>query len=403
MKRRFLVLILTLSALAGCTSITTQSTSSTVSTSTTVSTVTTTATTTTGTTTAEATTATVTTVTLAPLDAPSDLYMNAQELLSWTPVSETATYVLEIDGVEIAVDGTSYDMSSYPDSAYGIRIRAVDGVRRSDYSEMFDFFILNHPTVPFDVRVDGLTLRWNQTENAVGYRVTVNGIDTDVPYSSFDLNPLQVNAVYLITVSSLYGNGIVSDPSLPVYYHTYLNVLGEAEASFDKSAPFDVVLDLSEETGTVEEIWYAGCPMPDSDERLDGNVITFPASFLDTFDYGEYEYLVLTTEGSFAFSLSVVDDRAPYMVSSGQIVFSGADIVLEFEVYDGFVEGVSGNDIVAADYLIDGTRVVISAAYVQNKFAMEPDRTALILGITLRANDDVTLAFVFIRLPQPSA
>jgi len=344
-----------------------------------------------------ATTGEATTTALLP--RPDGLELDEDELLTWNVFSPDATYVVEIDGVEHAVTGASFDMSSYPDAVYLVRVKMILGVRQSDYSDDYTFTIRNHPEIPWNLRIEEIALRWDEPDGAIGYRLDINGETIDVPSPWFYLDGMELNALFTFTVRALYEGEIVSAPAAPFYYHTYHVSVGSASVSYNKNAPADAVSDFSEETWTFEGVLCEGVPVPETDYAFTGGFLTLMEGFLSEFPYGAYEYLVLTSEGSLTLSLQVVDDRQPYMISSNQITFTGSDIVLTFEVYDGMVVGLSGNDIAATDYLIDGNTVTISAVYVALKFAENPERTVLILGYNVSANDYVSIGYVFIRLP----
>ncbi|HAQ56339.1 MAG TPA: hypothetical protein DCR44_02890 [Acholeplasmatales bacterium] len=392
MRLRILILFIFLFALVGCDSLISVTTTMTTESTTIVTTMTTV---TTEPTTAEATT----TTTLAPLPVPYDLELDDEELLTWTGFSPDASYIVEVDGVEYPMAGTEFDMSTYPDAVYLIRIRTVLGYRMSEFSLPVSFTILNHPEIPWNLLFMGNYLTWNETQNAIGYRVSVDEVDTDVADAAFDLTGLEANAFHTLSVRALYEGGFVSDASIPVYYHTYFTDAGTANTSFNKNAPLDVVCDFTEETWTFEGILFDDVPLDEAFYSVTDNILTFLDDYLIELPYDDYEFLVLTSEGYVTLILDVVDDRQPFMISSNQVIFTGSDIILTFEVYDGAIVSVSGNDITSADYLILGNTVTISAAYVVAKFNENPDRAVLILGYNVSANDYVSIGYVFIRLP----
>lgn len=343
----------------------------------------------------------ISSTTHAPLPVPYDIELDADELLSWTRFSPDCTYVVEVDGVETAVAATTFDMSSYPDGIYHVRIRTVLGSSTSSYSDVLTFTIRNHPDVPFALQVNDGTLSWDGSADAVGFRVRIGDLSFDCAEPATFLPVLPENALYGITVAALYPGDVVSEPSPPYLYHTYFTDLGSAEAAFDKNAPAAVAVDLTAYGWTVDHVLFEpfGWLEPTRYAIVDG-ILTIDEDAFADLAYGSYACTLLTTAGAFAVDVAVVDDRTPTMLSSSQVTFDGSDIVLTFQLYDGAVTGLSGNDVTADDYTIAGDVVTISAAYVAAKFAADPERTVLILGYTLAANDHVTIGYVFIRLPE---
>jgi hypothetical protein len=344
---------------------------------------------------------TAVTTTLPPIAVPTGLAMSSAAVLTWDPVTGVDTYVLLVDDEEISVSGCVYDMSSYPDDLYTIRVKAVDGVRQSAYSDAASFRILLHPEVPWGLSIAGGFLVWNAVDGASGYRVLVNGAETDVTDTAYDLSGLEANAYYVLMVEACFDGGFVSDPSVELRYHTYVDLQVTLDIQYDKNDPGDLSVDLTEHAWTLDGLVAPeDYLLPDDDWDYTDGVLTIADFYLASLSYGEKEFLLLTPEGSALLRLAVVDDRQPYMVSSSQVTFTGEDIWLEFELYDGEIVSVSGNDIAVSDYAISDSLLVIDAAYVAAKFANEPERTVLILGYNLSANTNVVIGYIFIRLPS---
>lgn len=340
-----------------------------------------------------------TTTTLAPLGIPSGIVLE-DGVLTWDPVDGATGYVLELDGTEYASETPSYDLSAFPDGTHVARVRAQSGVRQSEYSESATFLLVLRPGVPYGLEEADGRLVWNAVENATGYRVLFGETSAEVTDPAYDLSALPENGLYVFTVSALFAEEAVSDPSLPFVYDTCETQLDEIGIRFVKGSPQDLSLDFSAETWILLGIVTPEGNLLDSSAYSeDEKILTLLQDYLLTVEYGTRTYRILTDQGFLAMDVEIADDRQPYMISSGQITFTGEDIVLEFEVYDGTVDSLSGNGITEADYLIQGATVRISASYVLSKFTENPDRVTLILGYTLSANEYVSIGYVFIRLP----
>lgn len=343
---------------------------------------------------------TTTTTSPIPLAIPSGIVLEDGSLI-WDAVEGATAYVLELDGTEYNLEVPSYDLSSLLDGTHTARVLSQDGVRRSSFSDLVTFLLIQHPGVPYGLKEEAGFLIWDPVDNATGYRVVYGETSADVEGTSFALSALPANSLFSFTVSALFGDDTVSDPSLPFLYDTCATELDEIGMRFLKSAPQDLILDFSLETWTFLGIKTAeGTLLDPSLYTLDAGILTFAQETLLDFPYGIQDYRILTDAGFVAFSMEIADDRQPYMVSSGQVTFTGEDILLEFEIYDGTIDALSGNGITEQDYLIQGNTVRISAAYVAGKFAENPERVTLILGYTLSANQYVSIGYVFIRLPE---
>jgi hypothetical protein len=131
--------------------------------------------------------------------------------------------------------------------------------------------------------------------------------------------------------------------------------------------------------------------------------LTMKGVFLDTIAYGTHFMLFYTSIGIIELQLQIIDTRKPFMISSSQInVILGEDVVLEFELFDGGFVDLSGNDITMEDYHFEGSTLRIHGDYIQRIFTRDPDRSVLILGYTLSANQHITIGYLFIRIASSS-
>ncbi len=359
----------------------------------------TTSTTTTSTTTTTTTITTTTTATTLPLGVPDGIVL-AGAVLSWNPVTEAGYYELEINGVVTMLARTTYDMTDYPDAVYSIRVKAVAGSRNSGFSELVEVTLLLHPEIPWGLLITDDVLTWNETPGAIGYEVLYGETALPVTENSYDLLTLPENALYTLSVRSVFAYDVKSGLSVSMFYHSYHEPYSAFGFRFNKNAAEAFSVNLTGESLCIDGVLaWDGSLLEEAAYTIVDEIITISSEYLLTVPYGERILLILTSAGFVTLEIEVVDDRQPYMISLSNVTFTGVDVILDFEVYDGLIVNLSGNGITAADYRIEGSHVTINAAYIAGKFSENPDRVTLILGYYLSANDHITIGYVFIKLP----
>jgi len=256
------------------------------------------------------------------------------------------------------------------------------------------------PGVPAGLSVTDDTLSWIPVEGAFTYEVRQGDTTVVTPGAAYDLSAFAINDTYAFQVRTVFPDDTRSAYSAEILWHHY-EVLAGISDTIDNTpavayetgfAAGGLVL-----RGVLDE---DGIPLSDDLYAFAGGVLTIAAAHVGTLAVGTHVLTILTSAGAAELSLTVVDDEKPYMISSSQVVFTGADVSLDFNVYDGTIVSLSGNDIEPSDYAIDGSSVTIAAAYIEGKFTDEPERTVLILGYQLQAGDHTTIGYVFIRMPS---
>jgi hypothetical protein len=128
-------------------------------------------------------------------------------------------------------------------------------------------------------------------------------------------------------------------------------------------------------------------------------VLRIHREYIEELSYGEYTFLLTTSEGLIELQLLIYDTRKPYLVSSSQVYLTlGDDAVIEFKLYDGTFNSLSGNDISSEDYSIVGSTLTIDGEYIESIFTRDVERTVIILGYYISTGSHVILGYIYIRL-----
>jgi hypothetical protein len=364
---------------------------------------------TTSTTVAQTTTVTTTTTTsMAQLSAPQNLRIEDKVLL-WDAVSNATTYLVTIDDVGVLATESFYSLEEQPYRVMVVSVVAkADGYRDSVPTAA----TLEHAPnllAPSGIRISNGFLWWDAVPEAMFYLLNINGTELLISGSNgnppvelaYDLSLLNRNEYHTIRVVA--GHlGWLSPASATIVFDGSFDFAGTFSLSHSLALESDLQIDLGHSDLELFDIEGEGY---ESGGLLrisyQNGIVVFHQDYLEELAYGDFTFTLTTSYGIFDIQLNIHDTRKPYMLSSSQInVAIGFDVILDFALFDGVFASLSGNGIVATDYAIDGSRLTINAAYIDFIFARDPDRTVLILGYTLSANDNITIGYLFIRRPS---
>jgi|GEM_PF-3415835 len=393
MKRRFLILMFLL-VLSGCQTTTTLSTTNT-------------------TTSSIPPTTTTTTTTTITTTLPTVLNMTLQNgVLTWSEVANATSYSLTLvveqipfPESEIIVNEPSYTLVDVPFGNLTVIIQAFN--ENTPISTPTEFRFVYHPLLvaPSIISIENGMLKWNAVQHATGYTiylgshpaVSVLAETLEVEIDSL-LDPLLEYSITIVTKFQSWE----SPPSQPILYSRTFEHIQTINFTFSKADGQTFMYDFQNLELEILQL-EGNLELSEEDYTFEEGVLTILQSFFDTLEYGEYQVLIYANIGLIHLNIQIVDTRKPYMVSSSQIYVSlGQSATLEFVLYDGEIGSVSGNDITEEDYTIEGSTLIINGEYIQRIFTRDPERTVLILGYTLTANQHITIGYLFIRI-QPSS
>lgn len=336
------------------------------------------------------------------LDRPINLRLE-EDVVLWDAVEDAEAYVIYINYQAFLIETTQYDFSQYENGTYKVNIKAIaDGYKDSFLSDEIVVVINRVYPIPQNITIEDGMISWDVIDQAIHYVISISGESLIVNATSFDLKVLPENMVYEIRVKAIYPNNKESLFSSVIRFHTYLNFVDVYEEVFLKSSEDDIELDLSDYLLQILKIKDETNTEIDTNAYVvEENIIKIKNEYLQDLPYGEAMLFVETTLGDVLFQIQIGDDRKPKLLSSNLITFEECvDIELDFELYNGRIVSVFGNDITEDDYMIVDNRIMIANAFVGHKFNTEPQRTRLILGYYLEANDHMVVSYIFIDRPS---
>jgi hypothetical protein len=325
------------------------------------------------------------------LSTPENLRFTDQ--IYFDEVENATDYILNINGEEIKIAQTSYQITS--EGTFLVKVKSTaKGYKDSPYSETIEIVIDYTLVTPSNLSISNNTLTWDVIEGASSYEVLLNQTIIPVTTNTLSLEPYLPD-VLIIKVKAVYPSGS-STYSEQLIYTEDAEILGELKYKFSTNSTFDLTIFETSKFITMYN---------DNNQIMQSNVYTYTnqeVKFLNTYlkalDTGLHEYKVLTEDGFYIVEIDVTNATNPYMINNNQIYSSFEDdITLQFELFGGTIQNVSGNNIESSDYTINQSQLVISIDYVQNIFENEPERTTLILSYTLQYNQDIIIGYIFIR------
>lgn len=356
---------------------------------------------------------TTSTTLLTTTTLPSVINMTLQNgVIQWSPIANATSYSLIIEmnlipfsELEIIVSEPSYTLVNVPFGHMKVVIRAYNG--STLISSPTEFAFIYHPQLvaPSIISIENGMLKWNAVQHATGYTIflgnhpalNVLAETVEVEIDSL-LDPLLEYSITIVTKFQSWE----SPHSQPILYSRTFEHVQTINFTFSKADGTSFTYDF--QNLELEILQLEGdLEITNEEYTYEEGVLSIPQSFFDNLAYGEYQILIYANIGLIHLNIQIVDTRKPYMVSSSQIYVSlGQSVNLEFVLYDGEIVSVSGNDITEDDYTIEGSTLIISGEYIQRIFTRDTERTVLILGYTLSANQHITIGYLFIRI-QPSA
>lgn len=335
------------------------------------------------------------TLTKPELAAPANIRID-NGVIRWDQVDGATEYLVRINGKNYTTATNSFPITGYDEGEYFTVITAfASGYKAA--AGIFQFTIVSPPEYPSGIVILNNTLKWSSVADAAGYTVR---IDEETFYTSgteYDLNLLPKNAVYMISVKTHLANGSTSEFSPALRYDNFADVIGNYQFTFSKSSQEGISLDFTQFALTSFTIYQGETVLPAEAYTCPETLLTILPAYLKTLPYGVQTLEVISDIGKIIITITVADDREPTLLSRSTIVYSGDDLVLTFELYDGVFVKLFSAEIADIDCTITGSTVTISGALIAGVFADHPNLDTIIIGYHLRANVHDVLGFIFVN------
>ena len=306
-----------------------------------------------------------------------------------------------VNNIRHTVETNQFSLYDYPSGTYGIRVRAVvSDTEQSVFSPTLTVVIDREFEHPKNVYVSRSAneLRWSTLSHTTGYKVFVNSIEYETTTNVFDLSFLDENAVYELYVKAVYENG-VSQESLSVWHHTYTEVVDTFNITFNKLQGRDVRLPIADDF-ELEFIFFMQAPTYPNLMIIEDGILSIDFNLLEALEVNTYTYELITSEGLYHLVMNVVAEQKPFLISSNVIEYDEENIVLEYELFGGTFESLSGANITSSDYTFSNSVLTINASFIESLLVENPERKTVILGYQLKAGEHITIGYIFINIPQ---
>ncbi|HBY65430.1 MAG TPA: hypothetical protein DEG42_03455 [Acholeplasmataceae bacterium] len=329
--------------------------------------------------------------TFIELDMPENLRFT--DAIYFDVVEHATSYVIKIDDEEIVVATNRYVLTE--EGTYNVRVKArADGYVDSVYTNILVVEVDFTFSIPEDVIINpDHSLSWSSMNGATGYVVLVNGEQHNTSSTTFDLSTfypgvleVQVKAVYPLG-SSLYSTLLVDEGGA--------EIVGTLKYNYSIYSNFD--LDVLYSSSFVYIKDYRGT-LDNTQYQYLSQTVQLDALFIQSLSLGYQTFTILTLQGFYIIDINIITTEKPYLINSSEVFTDFTkNLILTFELFDGFIGTLSGNDITTDDYTIDGNTIVIDIDYVEAKFIADEERTTLILVYTLEQGDDIVIGYLFIK------
>lgn len=133
------------------------------------------------------------------LSSPSNVRVSNGKLL-WDAVVNASGYMLSVNGEQVKIEDKTVTEYTLPNGGYTVKIKAVgDGVYFED--SMYGEEKTNRLAKPSNLALVNGNLQWNAVENAKGYLVEINGVETQVEQAIIVWDKPQ-NTNYIVKVKA---------------------------------------------------------------------------------------------------------------------------------------------------------------------------------------------------------
>ncbi len=320
------------------------------------------------------------------LDYPQILTIEG-EFLVWPAINGADYYVLILNNEEIVVMSNEFLISNLADDSYNAKVKAVgQGFKDSLFSPIYSFTIPNLLPEPTNLRIIEKQLMWDYSFSYDFFTVYLNDelYETDKTY--FDLSFLPENMKYEIYIIANLENE-VSKASKLIDYFPYENLFMIKKDVFNKANKNNYILELEISDLTFD--WEKNSDFSSQDIFVQDNKIIIENSYFQEKEYGKNVLLITSSYGLIIFVLDIYDSRNPSVALSPynrhQI---GIDLIVNFNIYDKELIGISGSQISSYDYKLSKDSVIINYEYIERIFNISLTRQTIILAARFKYNDE---------------
>lgn len=294
-----------------------------------------------------------------------------EEQVTWESIDNRDNYILNINGVDHNLEDNVYDLSNLDIGSYVFKVKVVIDEKESPYSNTIEYDWVY--TVPIsNITIEGNTVTWNQITSDDNYHVELSGDKTDIEFDTttprIDFSEYE-DVIFQVVINVYYGGNLISNNEFIVDFYSY--------TYYDETQDF-----LIDGVESLDTIYFGNEELSNALYTFESNSLSISKVFLIDKPVGSYQ-VQLMNEIPYYFMIDIIQVSKPHIVSSSEFDYTGEDIIVLFEVYEGQISWINGHQMSDFDYEIQVNQLTIFHEYIDTIIANEPDRDTLVIAYTL--------------------
>ena len=303
---------------------------------------------------------------LNQLEQPNNLRIEGT-LVSWDEVDNAQSYQVFLNGDDIITNDNYYLIDEEGEFEVYVVAKA-DNFNDSLASSVLSVEIDFNNSVEFQIEIDeeNQLIEWDEIDNVECYNVFINGdlhiVETN-QYSFADeergLLNFRVQGVYPIGETNIsdtiYVEHDLEEKDLLFQYskNSEQNILILNEDIFDV-----ILLDENKTRINIDQVLEVN------------EYYEIKSDYVLGLDKETVTLFLYANEYKFTVKISINEKVVPYLISSSKVYTDGLeDIIFQFEMFDGDIKQITGDDLTEADYSVQDNLVVINKEYILESFS----------------------------------
>jgi len=328
---------------------------------------------------------------LKQLDQPNNLKVEGI-LVSWSEVDNAESYQVFLNGEYISTADNYYLIDEEGEYEVYVVAKAEnfdDSIASLVLSVEIDF----NNSVRFEISIDeeNKLIEWNEVDSIENYMVFINGeahiVETN-QYSYADNEPgllsFRVQGIYPI------GETDVSEVIYLEHNLEEINLLFQ----YSKFSEQNILL-LNENIHDVILLDENKRKLNISQVIEVNQYFEIKSDYILSLDKDIIILFLYSDEYKFTIKISINEKTIPYLISSSKVYTNGLeDIVIQFELFDGYIKQITGDNLTADYYLIQDNLLIMEKEFIVESFS---DNSEISLTYVLEDKETI-FGFIVIYL-----
>ncbi|MFA7076407.1 MAG: hypothetical protein WC152_07050 [Candidatus Izemoplasmatales bacterium] len=172
-------------------------------------------------------------------------------------------------------------------------------------------------------------------------------------------------------------------------------VFFNSDLFFNISDTYDPFIYV-EEAIVIEKLYINKIEKDISHLHFESHYIYFNQNLLKALEPGLLEVYVLTNLGYIQIDLELVDNNQPYIITDKNVTYIyNEDVKFLIETFGKGISSISADGNIDEDsYHFEGNQLLIKHDYINQKISDNPERTNIIIIITINYNNNTFISFL---------